>query len=71
MSVWSVIQNDWHKIVVVLLALAHVWRYFVEYIRPTIKEESKTKPMTITLPKEGCTITITPLKEEKVNETSE
>lgn len=50
-------MGNWHKILVVIIALIHVWKFFMDYIRPvTHKEESVIK-----IPKEGVTITIKPL----------
>ena len=62
MDIWSIIQNDWHKIVVVI---AQVWRYFFEYVRPTIKHDKLPQPINIVLPPQGCTITVNPLPIEK------
>jgi hypothetical protein len=55
-------QNNWHKIIVVILALAQIWKFFIEYIKPTIKSNKNTN--SIILPKEGCIITIKPLEKD-------
>ena len=58
---WTILQNDWHKILVVILALASTWKYFVEYVRPVAKHDPKNQPINVMLPKDGCVITIKPL----------
>lgn len=63
MGFWEVMSNDWHKIVVVILVLAHAWKFFFTYIRPAVHKEPES--MSIILPKEGCTITIKPLEDSK------
>ncbi len=57
---WDFLQANWHKILVVILAGASAWKYFFEYVRPTIKV-TNTQPINIVLPKEGMVITIKPL----------
>jgi hypothetical protein len=50
--------TNWHKILVVILAVASVWKYFFTYVRPVTHHE---RNVTIQLPKEGCVITVKPL----------
>ena len=49
---------NWHKILVVFIALIHVWKFIFDYIRPVVKKEDE---LLIKIPKEGCKITIEPL----------
>lgn len=56
-EVWAFLQTNWHKILVLLLFLAKAWEFFFDYIRPAVQSE----PLSITVPKEGCVITIKPL----------
>lgn len=58
----SFFQNNWHKILVVLLVLSQAWKYFYEYIRPAVIHEKQPQPINIVLPPEGCTITIKPIE---------
>ena len=60
---WSTIQTDWHKILVVILAIASAWKFFFQYIRP-MKSNKTAQPINIILPKEGCSITVKPLPPE-------
>ena len=46
--------NNWHKILVVLIALIHAWKFFFEYIRPVVKENNEEE-LTIKIPKKGLT----------------
>jgi hypothetical protein len=46
------IKTDWHKIVVVTLVLAHVWKFFYEYVKPVVKPTDK-EHIQIKLPKNG------------------
>jgi hypothetical protein len=62
---WTMVGSNWHKVIVVILVLAHAWKFFFEYIRPAIKSDKESQPMTIVLPKEGCTIIIKPLDDSK------
>lgn len=57
---WLFLQANWHKILIVIIAGAHAWKFFYNYIRPVAHKE--TQPMVIQLPKEGVTITIKPLE---------
>lgn len=50
-------MTNWHKILVVIIALIHAWKFFFDYIRPVAKKEE----MLIKIPKEGVKITIEPL----------
>jgi hypothetical protein len=63
-NIWQIIQNDWHKILVVILTLASVWKYVFTYIKPAVKPTKESQPINIILPKEGCVITIKPFSEE-------
>jgi len=60
MDLWNIVRTDWHKIILVILVLAHVWKFFFDYIWPTVHKKDET--LSILIPKEGCTITITPNK---------
>jgi len=60
MYYWNFIQTNWHKIIVVIMVLAQLWKFFFNYIRPAIKEKN-TQPISINLPPEGCQIIIKPL----------
>lgn len=51
---------NWHKVLVVIIALIHVWKFFMDYIRPIAKKEKEET--VIKIPKEGVTITIKPLE---------
>lgn len=57
MEMLSWAGDNWHKILVVLIALIHAWKFFIEYIRPVVH---KDKEVIIKVPKEGMTITIKP-----------
>ena len=52
-------MGNWHKILVVIIALIHVWKFFMDYIRPIAHKEEET---VIKIPKKGVTITIKPLE---------
>lgn len=67
---WDFVQGNWHKILVVVLAVASAWKYFFEYIRPVAKHDKTVQPINVTLPKEGCVITIKPLKDHSEAEDS-
>jgi len=58
-EIWAWCLTNWHKILVVLIALIHVWKFFVDYIRPVAKKEEEN---VIKIPKEGVTITVKPLE---------
>jgi len=61
---WSFVQANWHKILVVILAGASAWKYFYQYIKPTIKPEKTGRAVSIVVPEDGCVITIKPLSKE-------
>jgi hypothetical protein len=65
MDFLTIIKTDWHKIIVVILALVQMWKFSNKRIRTIIgKEEDKLpQSMNIMLPPEGCTITIKPLEK--------
>jgi len=67
MTLFDIIKTDWHKIVVVILALLHMRKFINKHIRSLLGkgEDKSTRPMTITLPPEGCIITIKPLDKIK------
>jgi hypothetical protein len=50
---------NWHKVLVVIIALIHVWKFFFDYVRPIAKKDKEE--MLIKIPKEGVKITIEPL----------
>ncbi len=52
---------NWHKVLVVIIALIHVWKFFIDYIRPVAHHEEKET--VIKIPKKGVIITIKPLDE--------
>lgn len=49
--------NNWHKILVVLIALIHAWKFFFEYIRPVVHHDN-SEQVIIKIPKKGLTIKI-------------
>lgn len=61
---WEFLQANWHKILVVILAVASAWKYIYTYVKPAIKPINQSQPINIVLPKEGCIITIKPLEKE-------
>lgn len=56
-EIWMWFLANWHKILVVIIALIHLWKFFFDYIRPVVKKEESF----IKIPKEGLKITIEPL----------
>ena len=52
---WS--KDNWHKILVVLIALIHAWKFFIEYIRPVV-HKSDDEEVIIKIPKKGLIIKI-------------
>jgi len=66
MDFLTIIKTDWHKIIVVILALVQMWKFSNKRIRAVLgKEVEKSQqPTTITLPPEGCIITIKPLNKD-------
>lgn len=54
--IWQFIQENWHKILVVILALFNVGKYVYGFFKPAAKTQN------IQLPAQGCTITIKPLE---------
>jgi hypothetical protein len=65
---WDFIQTNWHKILVVILALASIWKFFYQYVRPTVHHEKMPQPINIVLPKEGCVITVKPINNHSSEE---
>jgi hypothetical protein len=59
---WDFLQTNWHKILVVILALASVWKYIFTYVKPAVQKVPR--PVNIILPKEGCVITVKPLGKD-------
>lgn len=66
MDFLTILKTDWHKIIVVILALVQMWKFSNKHIRAVLgKEVEKSQqPMTITLPPEGVMITIKPLNKD-------
>lgn len=66
-EIWAWCLLNWHKILVVILAVAGIWKYFFSYIRPAVHKDT-SQPLQhnvlIQLPKEGCVITVKPLKRD-------
>lgn len=58
---WEFLQANWHKILVVILAVASAWKYIYTYVKPVVKPTNQSQPINIVLPKEGCIITVKPL----------
>ena len=51
--------TNWHKILVVIIAIIQLWKFFINYIRPITHKEEEA---IIKIPKEGVQITIKPLE---------
>lgn len=67
-EIWTMFGDNWHKIIVLFLLGAQVWKFFFQYIRPTIHHDKAVQPISITLPPQGCTITVKPLPVEEAKE---
>lgn len=64
MDITTLLKTEWHKIIVIILVLIHLWKFFNKHIRTIIDKEDKLpQSMNIMLPPEGCTITIKPLNK--------
>ena len=64
---WTLVRSDGHKVVIAIVALIHLWKFLEKWIKSIFdKEKSSIPPASIVLPPEGCTITITPLIEKKL-----
>lgn len=61
---WELLQANWHKIIVVILAIVQMWKFFSKYIKDLVIKDKEPESMSITLPKEGCIITIKPLDKK-------
>jgi hypothetical protein len=59
MSVWTAISENWHKILVVIIALVQGVQYAVNKFGSSKTEKQN---VTIQLPEKGCTITVKPLE---------
>ncbi len=60
-EIWAWCLANWHKVLVVIIALIQAWKFFMDYIRPVAHHEQKD--LSIKIPKEGVTIIIKPLDE--------